>query len=124
MRVYVNAEQLIHEIQSVSTMTVEYQSPGNLREMELVANVIEQCKECFVGLIRRSGGIDLVRCEECRYSVPLDKHADVWGHDLRHCSMWHGEEVKNVWHKYKKYYKDYSIVEPDGFCSEGERREE
>jgi hypothetical protein len=37
--------------------------------------------------------------------------------------MWRGEEEKNVWHSYKKYRKDYSIVELDGFCDMGERKD-
>ncbi len=67
--------------------------------------------------------IKVVRCKDCKYRVPLDKHCNL-SSCYGHCTEWHGEETKNVWHKYKKYYKDYSIVEPDGYCSFGERKDE
>ena len=63
---------------------------------------------------------EVIRCENCRYSVPLDKNCEL-SQCYLHCTEWHGEETKNVWHKYKKYYKDYSIVERDDFCSFGAR---
>lgn len=63
----------------------------------------------------------VVRCLKCKYAVPLDAHSDgVYG---LHCSIGRGEEVRNVWHKYKKYYKDYSIVDADGFCDQGEAKQ-
>lgn len=67
--------------------------------------------------------VEVVRCKDCIYRVPLDKHCNLSPY-YKHCTEWHGEETKNVWHKYKKYYKDYSIVEPDGYCSFGERKDE
>ena len=61
----------------------------------------------------------VVRCKDCIHCVPLDAHADgVYG---MHCLYQRGEEVRNVWHKFKKYYKDYSIVEGNSFCDQGER---
>lgn len=66
---------------------------------------------------------EVVRCKDCKYRVPLDKHCNLSSY-YGHCTEWHGVETENVWHKYKKYYKDYSIVEPDGYCSFGERKEE
>ena len=63
---------------------------------------------------------EVIRCENCRYSVPLDRNCEL-SQCYLHCTEWHGEETKNVWHKYKKYYKNYSIVERDDFCSFGAR---
>ena len=66
--------------------------------------------------------VKVVRCKDCIYSQELDKHCEINCSAYRHCNMWRGEEEKNVWHSYKKYRKDYSIVELDGFCDMGERR--
>lgn len=64
----------------------------------------------------------VVRCHNCAHAVPLDRNCELNTCVYMHCNISRGETVKNVWHKYKKYYKDYSIVEHDGFCDEGERR--
>ena len=64
----------------------------------------------------------VVRCENCKHSCELAPHSEISPY-YRHCNLWRGEETKNVWHKYKKYYADYSIVEPTDFCSYGERKE-
>ena len=66
--------------------------------------------------------VEVCRCRDCIHAVELDKHCELNRFAYKHCVMWKGEEEKNVWHKYKKYYKDYSIVEPDDFCSYGERK--
>lgn len=63
------------------------------------------------------------RCEDCIHSVPLDNNCELNTSMYLHCNLWRGEETKNVWHKYKKYYKDYSIVERDGFCDSAEEAE-
>lgn len=65
--------------------------------------------------------VEVCRCRDCIHAVELDKHCELNRFAYKHCVMWKGEEEKNVWHKYKKCYKDYSIVEPDDFCSYGER---
>ena len=65
--------------------------------------------------------VEVVRCEKCKHSKELAPHSEISPY-YRHCSLWRGEETKNVWHKYKKYYADYSIVEPDDYCSYGERK--
>ena len=65
--------------------------------------------------------VEVVRCKDCVHSQELDKHCEINRSAYRHCIMWRGEEEKNVWHSYKKYRKDYSIVELDGFCDMGER---
>ena len=64
----------------------------------------------------------VVRCGKCIHGKPLKAHADgVYG--TIHCALWRGEEVKNVWHKYSKHYEDYSLVDADGFCDQGEAGE-
>ena len=67
--------------------------------------------------------VAVVRCENCKHSCELAPHSEI-GPYYRHCNLWRGEETKNVWHKYKKYYADYSIVEPTDFCSYGEKESE
>lgn len=68
--------------------------------------------------------VEVVRCKDCKFATELDKHCDINRTAYKHCSLLRGDETKYVWHKYKKYYKDYSIVELDDFCSYGERRSE
>lgn len=70
-----------------------------------------------------NGVIVPVRCKDCIHAVELDKHCDISRTAYRHCGLLRGEETKYVWHKYKKYYKDYSLVSLDGFCDEGELKE-
>lgn len=65
--------------------------------------------------------VPIVRCQDCINAVPLDRNCELNETAYLHCNLWRGEETKNVWHKYKKYYKDYSLVDRDGFCSSGER---
>lgn len=65
--------------------------------------------------------VKVVRCVKCKYGTPLKAHADgVYG---LHCAIGRGEEVRNVWHKYSKHYEDYSLVDVDGFCDQGEAGE-
>ncbi len=66
--------------------------------------------------------VPVVRCKDCIHCEDLEPHADIYGDD-KHCRILRGDLTSNVWHKYKKYYRDYSLVEPDGFCSEGLRKE-
>ena len=65
----------------------------------------------------------VVRCGKCKHGVPFDRNSEMDSSCYLHCAIWRGEEVKNVWHKYKKYYKDYSVVDRDGFCDQGEAGE-
>lgn len=67
--------------------------------------------------------VEVVRCKDCIHAVELDKHCEINRSAYRHCNMCRGEEETNVWHSYKKYRKDYSIVELDGFCDMGERKD-
>ena len=74
--------------------------------------------------INKADFVEVVRCKDCMHSREFDKHCEINRFAHRHCAMDRGEEIKNVWHKYKKYYKDYSVVDYDGFCSYGERKEQ
>jgi hypothetical protein len=65
--------------------------------------------------------VEVVRCKDCKFAIELDKHCEINRTTYKHCTLLRGDETKYVWHKYKKYYKDYSIVELDEFCSYGER---
>ena len=67
---------------------------------------------------------EVVRCNDCLHASEFEEHCELNSFAYRHCELWKGDETKNVWHKYKKYYRDYSIVEADEFCSSGVRREE
>ena len=66
--------------------------------------------------------VEVVRCKDCKHSINLDKNCALNRNAYKHCQLWRGEELTNIWHRYKKYYKDYSIVELDGFCDSGERK--
>ena len=65
--------------------------------------------------------VEVVRCQNCVHAQPFDRNCELSTSAYMHCSLWRGEETKNVWHKYKKYYKDYSVVDRDGFCDAGEK---
>ena len=87
---------------------------------------VENAERYFLNLIEKTSTADVVevvRCFECIHAVELDKHCELNRFAYRHCNLCRGEEENNVWHKYKKYYKDYSLVEPDDFCSYGKRKE-
>lgn len=65
--------------------------------------------------------VEVVRCQDCVHAVPLDRNCELSTSLYMHCGLWRGDETKNVWHKYKKYYKDYSLVYREDFCSAGEK---
>ena len=67
--------------------------------------------------------VSVVRCQDCINAEPLERNCEVNANFYMHCRLWRGEECKNVWHKYKRYYRDYSLVKHDDFCSSGERKE-
>lgn len=69
--------------------------------------------------------VKVVRCENCIHAEKISKHAELSNKSsLRHCKVYRGEETRNVWHKYIKEYRDYSLVELDGFCSDGIEKED
>ena len=65
--------------------------------------------------------VEVVRCKDCKHGTPLTRNA----YNVRgiHCCNGRGDEVRNVWHKYSRHYEDYSLVDVDGFCDQGEARE-
>ena len=66
--------------------------------------------------------VEVVRCKDCEHSRELEKNCEINNREhYRHCAMCRGEEER-VWVKHKRYYKDYSIVELDDYCSYGERK--
>lgn len=67
--------------------------------------------------------VSVVRCQDCINAEPLERNCEVNANFYMHCRLWRGEECKNVWHKYKRYYRDYSLVQHDDFCSSGERKD-
>ena len=67
--------------------------------------------------------VPVVRCKDCVHLLPLDRNCEFNTSIYKHCGLWHGEEAINVWHKYKKYYKNYSLVTSDYFCGDGERKD-
>lgn len=67
--------------------------------------------------------VEVVRCYDCVHAVPLERNCELSPCLYMHCNLWRGEETRNVWHKYKRYYRDYSLVEHDDFCSSGERKD-
>lgn len=66
--------------------------------------------------------VEVVRCQNCVHAEPFERNCVLNSSVYMHCTRGRGEEVRNVWHKYKKYYRDYSVVDRDGYCDEGERR--
>jgi hypothetical protein len=79
----------------------------------------ESIKDACSDFKNKDDFVEVVRCGQCWFVEELEKHCVINRNAYKHCSLWRGDETRNVWHKYKKYYRDYSIVEADGFCSEG-----
>lgn len=76
----------------------------------------------LVDSIHTADAAPVVRCQDCINAEPLERNCEVNANFYMHCRLWRGEECKNVWHKYKRYYRDYSLVKHDDFCSSGERK--
>ena len=75
--------------------------------------------EIGIGKTPTVDAVEVVRCQNCVHAEPLDRNCEINTCHYMHCKLYRGEETKNVWHKYKKYYKDYSLVERDGYCDAG-----
>lgn len=110
MAEYIEREAAIDAIMKVYVRTAGYKARERVFEAE---EAVHRLPVADVA--------EVVRCWDCIYSVPLDRNCELNEIAYLHCTLWRGEETKNVWHKYKKYYKDYSLVDRDGFCSSGER---
>lgn len=87
------------------------------------SHVLEGIIKLINGLDNPLLTLDIVRCKDCIHAVELDKHCDLNRGLYKHCLLLRGDETPCVWHKYKKYYKNYSLVEAEDFCSYGERKE-
>ena len=97
----------------------------HLKVCEDIDDGIQMCYAGYKGCENfkdKNRFVEVVRCGECKHAVPLDKHCELNQTIYKHCTLLHGEPEDYVWHKYKKYYKNYSIVEDHEFCSYGERK--
>ena len=83
---------------------------------------LEGCRD-KIKTIPTADVVEVVRCKECVHCKQVAPHCEINRYAYFHCELWRGEETNNVWHKYKKYYANYSIVEPNDFCSYGELKE-
>ena len=90
-----------------------------------IGKTIIEYSESDIGyMIRKRPTVDaveVVRCHDCVHAVPLERNCELNTTVYMECTLGRGEEIKNVWHKYKRYYRDYSIVEHESFCDQGER---
>lgn len=102
---------------------VKFNFPYGIDHNGILMVPYNSCK-CSLDAAPTVDAVPVVRCQECAFSVPLDRNCELSTSIYLHCNEHHGEEIKNVWHKYKKYYKDYSLVSRDDFCSYGKRKEE
>lgn len=62
--------------------------------------------------------VPVTRCRDCINAEPLERNCELNANIYMHCRLWRGEECKNVWHKYKRYYRDYSLVQHDDFLQQ------
>lgn len=97
-------------------------------EAEVCADCIcrDKCDRqayCWAKEMQSVDAVPVVRCRDCKNAEPLERNCELNENFYMHCRLWRGEECKNVWHKYKRYYRDYSLVQHDDFCSSGERKE-
>lgn len=74
-------------------------------------------------LVKSQTTVEVIRCRDCKFATELDKHCELNRAIYKHCSLLRGEPTDYVWHKYKRYYKNYSLVEADDYCSYGERKD-
>jgi hypothetical protein len=109
---YIDADKLTDKLEEL-----QFNAPTMIPVMKIY-NVIELVEDQPTADV-----VEVVRCKDCKHSREFDKHCEINRFAHRHCAMDRGEEIKNVWHKYKKYYKDYSVVDYDGFCDYGERKD-
>lgn len=72
--------------------------------------------------MRLTDVVPVVRCANCVHATPLERNCELDSLKYMHCQLWRGEKTKNVWHKYQKFYRDYSIVERMDYCSYGEEK--
>lgn len=117
MAEYIEREELLKDINETVVFTVRNGVKLPTSEMRGANKVIDRIKSAPTADV-----VEVVRCKDCVHAEELDGHCDINRTAYRHCGLWRGDETRNVWHKYNKYYRDYSIVDLDGFCSEGKRK--
>ena len=119
MKEYVARDKLLQDISETVIFTVREGAQLPNAEMRGANKVIDRVKSA-----KSADVVEVVRCKDCIHGEPFDKNCTLNTKAYLHCRILRGEEVNNVWHKYKKYYKDYSVVDRDGFCDEGVRKGE
>lgn len=85
---------------------------GAFSEMDVVT--VENIKS-----VPAADVVEVVRCQDCIHAEPLERNCEISTSLYMHCGLWRGDETRYVWHKYKKYFRDYSLVSRDDYCSEG-----
>lgn len=68
--------------------------------------------------------VEVVRCGNCKSSEPIPENSGFYKGNWLHCRKWRGEFTENVWHPKEKRWKDWSVTTPEGFCDDGEARDE
>lgn len=92
-------------------------------QLDSLAEGFQEAHHIIKYVLPTVDAVPVVRCRDCINAEPLERNCEVNANFYMHCRLWRGEECKNVWHKYKRYYRDYSLVQHDDFCSSGERKE-
>ena len=82
-----------------------------------------ECVERAIRTHPTADAVEVVRCNDCKFATELDKHCELNRAIYKHCSLLRGEPTNYVWHKHKRYYKNYSLVEADDYCSYGELKD-
>lgn len=90
-------------------------------QCNFAAGVVCDVRDNVIAELPAVDAVEVVRCQNCIHSEPLERNCELNSTVYMHCKIGRGEEEQNVWHKYKKYYRDYSLVDRDGYCDEGER---
>ena len=114
MAEYINRELLLKDLET--SIVVSGRNDVAPLELRGVHKVINRIKA-----MPTEDAVPVVRCKDCKHSRELERNCEINRNAYRHCAIYRGEE-ENVWVKYKRYYKEYSIVEPDDYCSYGERK--
>lgn len=114
-KVYTNAGKKVKPEDYYIERKSVYDADFLMAEIEMFCTMVD----CFPTI----DAVELVRCHDCVHAVPLERNCELNTCLYMHCNLWRGDETKNVWHKYKRFYKDYSLVEHDDFCSYGERKD-
>lgn len=68
--------------------------------------------------------VEVVRCGNCKSSEPIPENSGFYKGNWLHCRKWRGEFTGNVWHPKEKRWKDWNVTTPEGFCDDGEARDE